>query len=49
MQHFKNKLCAIAIILLGVVSNFISCDATFLVFALLFSIPLFFAKKNWVI
>ena len=44
----KNKFWAIIIILTGVVSAAFNRDATFLIFTLLFGIPLLFAKENWI-
>ena len=46
-KTYKNKLLAIVILLLGVLSVGIENDATFLVFTLIFAIPLFLAKENW--
>lgn len=48
-RTFKNKVVALAMIGLGVASRMLSDDATFLVFMLIFAIPLFFARKNYVI
>lgn len=46
-KTYKNKLVAIALLLLGVLSVGIENDATFLVFTLIFAIPLFLAKEDW--
>jgi uncharacterized membrane protein YiaA len=43
-----NKICALALIGLGLISASISNDATFLIFTLLFGIPLFFSRRNWI-
>lgn len=46
-KTYKNKLLAIALMLLGVLSVGIENDGTFLLFVLIFAIPLFLAKDNW--
>ena len=43
-----NKLFAIALIMLGLIGTTIYKDSTFLVFTLMFGIPLFFSKRNWI-
>lgn len=52
MRHlrrtYKNKICVLALILIGILSTIISNDATVLVFTLLIGIPLFFVKDNFV-
>lgn len=45
-RTYKNKLCAIAMIIIGIIATNIDNDATVLVFTLLFGLPLFFAKRN---
>ena len=45
---YKNKLVAIALITIGLLVMFLVGDATFLVFAMIIGIPLFFAKKNYI-
>lgn len=45
---YKNKLVAIALIAIGLLAMFLVRDATFLVFAMIIGIPLFFAKKNYI-
>lgn len=47
-ELIKNKLYAIIFILIGAVSILIDQDGTFFIFALMFGIPLFFAKENWI-
>lgn len=44
----KNKLYALVLILIGVVPILIDQDGTFFIFALMFGVPLFFAKENWI-
>lgn len=41
-----NKICALSLIGLGCASVSINNDATFLIFTLLFGIPLFFSRRN---
>lgn len=45
---FTNKLCACAIMSAGMLGVFRSNDATFLIIATTISLPLFFAKENWI-
>lgn len=44
----KNKLYAVALIAIGAVSVPIDYDATFFVFTLMFGLPMFFSKENWI-
>lgn len=46
-RTMMNKLCAIGLLGLGWLSMTVSKDATFLVFTMLFAIPLFFSRKNY--
>lgn len=46
-RTFKNKLLAIALLVVGIVSAALSKDGTFLVFVLMISLPLFVSKKDW--
>ena len=43
-----NKLVALVLFILGLLSVVLSNDITFFVFSLLISIPLFCAKQNWI-
>lgn len=45
-ELLKNKLCALVLILIGLVPILIERDGTFFIFALIFGLPLFFAKEN---
>ena len=45
-ELLKNKIHALLILFLGVASVFVDNDATFLLFALLIGIPLFFSRDN---
>lgn len=49
MKTLANKITALILIAIGIVSCKVDIyhDATFLIFSLLFGVPLFFAKKNW--
>lgn len=44
----KNKLYAIGLVALGAASMLLTYDATFLVFTLLFGVPMFFSKEEWI-
>lgn len=48
MKTLKNKVCAIALVLLAMIPVIVVNDATALVFVSFFAIPMFFAKKNWI-
>ena len=43
-----NKLVALVLFIIGILSVILSHDITFFIFSLLISIPLFFAKQNWI-
>lgn len=45
-ELFKNKMCALALMVIGGLTTSIDGDATFLVLTLMIGIPLFLAKKN---
>lgn len=45
----KNKIYAILMLGLGLVSITLSNDATFLVFMSVFAIPMFFSKEEWIL
>lgn len=45
-RTYKNKLCALALIILGLLTVFIEYDATFFIVTLLIGIPLFLEKEN---
>lgn len=47
-ELIKNKIYAALLIVSGTVSVWVLRDVTFFIFALLVGIPLFFAKKNWI-
>ena len=42
-----NKLIALVLIGVGAFAVWMEADATFLIFALLIGVPMFFAKENW--
>lgn len=46
MKTLKNKIVAIALIIIGVLSAYISKDSTFLVFSLMIGAFLFISKEN---
>ena len=48
MKTIKNKLCALGLIGVGILSVILLQDATLLMFVLPISIGLFFATKNYV-
>ena len=47
-ELLKNKLCALVLILMGLVPILIERDCTLFIFALMIGLPLFFAKENWI-
>lgn len=48
-RTYKNKLCALALIIVGICPIYLENDATFMILALLFGIPLFFSKQNHIV
>jgi len=48
MKNIKNKKASLAIIAIGIITTLLSKDATYLTWALIVGIPLFFAKQNWI-
>lgn len=44
----KNKMVAVALVLLGLLPILIDGDASVLVLTLIFGLPLFFAKENYI-
>lgn len=47
-ELLKNKLYSLILIAIGVLPILLDRDGTFLIFALMLGIPLFFAKENWI-
>lgn len=47
-ETFWNKVCAVSMILCGMVPVFIDKDATALVFIGIIAVPLFFTRTNWI-
>ena len=47
-ETWKNKLCAIALALGGLVPMMYDNDATAFVFVLFIAVPMFFSKKSWI-
>lgn len=47
-ELLKNKLIALLLVGLGVLTLFIGNDATAFIFLSLIGVPLFFAKENWI-
>ena len=47
-ELLKNKLYSLILIGIGALSVLIDYDATFFIFTLMFGLPLFFAKENWI-
>ena len=43
-----NKLIAVVLVAIGVVPVLLDQDATFLGFALIVAVPMFFSKRSWV-
>lgn len=48
MKTWKNKLCAIVLLVCGNIGVLLENDATAIVFFAMIAIPLIFAKENWV-
>ena len=47
-RTYKNKIMAVVLVALGILSLCWTMDATFLVFAGLIALPLFLAEKNYI-
>lgn len=47
-ELLKNKIYSLILIGIGALSILIGYDSTFFIFALMIGLPLFFAKKNWI-
>ena len=47
-ELLKNKIYSVLFILLGALSVLVEYDGTFFIFTLMFGIPMFFAKENWI-
>lgn len=45
-RTFKNKVCALALLICGIVSVYVVNDPTFLVFASIGGVPLFLTRKR---
>ncbi len=45
-RTFRNKLCAMGLLMIGIFSAILSKDITFLIFTLMAGVPLFFARKD---
>lgn len=48
-RTIKNKLYAIALFIVGLIPLMLYQDGTFLGFAAVIGLPLFFAKDNWIV
>lgn len=44
----KNKIYAIALLAIGLITTILSKEGTFVVLASVISIPLFFSKREWI-
>lgn len=44
----KNKICALILILVGIITLKLDGNGTFLIILLCFGVPLFFAKEDWI-
>ncbi len=47
-RTYKNKICAMVILVLGLLTLQIENDGTFLAFSVMLTLPLLIAKKNYV-
>lgn len=47
-KTLKNKIMAIAILIIGFIPVLVYQDVTLLIIAGCFAIPLFFTKRNWI-
>jgi len=49
MKFNKNRLVSLMLFSVGVISIIREKDLTFMIFAALIAVPLFFAKKNYIV
>ena len=47
-RTYKNKLVALALFIIGMLSMTVDNDGTAFIFTLFLAIPLFFARTNWI-
>lgn len=47
-RTYKNKLCALVLLILGVLTTKIDGDGTVLLFLSMIALPLFFSDENWI-
>ena len=47
IRTYRNKLAALVMVAAGVLVAKLTDDATFLVFVMMFGIPLFISKEDW--
>lgn len=46
-RTYKNKLCALTLVIIGIISMYLDTDGgTIMTFMLLIGVPLFFSKQN---
>lgn len=48
-RTYKNKLCALALVLIGWLSTLIDNEGTAFVLCLMIAVPLFFTRNNWIV
>lgn len=48
IRTYRNKLAALVMIAAGILVARLTDDATFLAFVMMFGIPLFISKENWI-
>ena len=47
-RTYKNKLCTLVLLTLGVLTTKIDGDGTVLLFLSMIALPLFFSDENWI-
>lgn len=47
-RTYKNKLCALVLLILGVLTTKIDGEGTVLLFLSMIALPLFFSDENWI-
>lgn len=47
-RTIKNKLCSMALLSIGIITQKLTGDGTVLLFFLILGLPLFFARENYI-
>lgn len=48
-RTYKNKLCALAMFIVGLLTMKITGNGLFMLYVLVFALPTFFTKEKWIV